>query len=216
MYEREPIEEWQHAGCTCRLVYDDNPMSPDDWDTLGTFVQWSRSYTFGEPAEGNRLEALRRGGISLLDRYLRIVEGASCIVPVGMIDHSGISVYAGGGPAIGDAAGWDSGTVGLMFTTPDRVRELCGAGAPYETEEWQAEALRGEIRTWDDYLTGSVVGYEVEANGAHVDSCYGFYPEESKQGDVHGLEYVRAEANGAAEAERDERARAAVQDIATA
>lgn len=223
----DPIETFEHAGLTCALEYDPDPSSPSDWDTIGTFTQWHRRYTFGAPVDGPQRAALERGGPRLLARYLELVEHAAGILPVGLYDHSGLSVYAGGGPALGDAAGWDSGTVGFMWTSRERIRELCGDGPEYQTPEWIADALAAEVRTWDDYLTGAVIGWTVSDADGILDGCWGHYPDASTPDDVHGYRSARADARAAAECEARriadaaecearERWRAACMDVATA
>ena len=92
------------------------------------------------------------------------------LLPLGLLDHSGITMYVGGGSHWIDSQGWDSGTVGFIYDTK-KGREECG------TDPEHVEAcLRGEVQTYDDALTGNVRGYVVEdAEGEHVDSCWGFY-----------------------------------------
>jgi hypothetical protein len=40
--------------------------------------------------------------------------------------------------------------------------------------------LIGEVKTYDDYLTGNVYGYKViDEQGNEEDSCWGYYGEDS-------------------------------------
>ena len=108
---------------------------------------------------------------------------------VGMIDHSGVSYYLGGGPAVGDAAGWDSGTCGVMFVTHDVINTRwgslpgCYAVAPgdpgWETspnnEAFLLECMKGDLQAYDDWASGCCYGFTVtDINGDEVESCGGF------------------------------------------
>lgn len=178
--------EVEEAGrtATVRIYQDDEPMSPADWDTFGTFGHWHRCYELGDEDIGGTdwmdRAAGSRFGLGYAVRYLQLVRGAVAVVPVGMLDHSGITVYAGGGAHLCDPGGWDSGTVGLYWAT----REDCvNLGVdPADAEK----AIRQEIATWAQYYEGDVYGY-VATCGESEESCWGFY----------GYEYAEAEARAA-------------------
>jgi hypothetical protein len=186
-------------------VQDDDPQSPDDWDALGTLYKLRhgamRDYTFGTDAPdwAEEIAYRREEPAGLLVRYARMVEGLT-VVPVQFAD------YGSGGARMYALADDDTARVdGYLATDAKRCEEL---GVPLEDA---AKQLRGEVRTWDAYVEGRVIGYVVkDANGSEVDSCWGFYPDDD--GDY---EYVRAEARDAAETEQAERQRAAVQGVPT-
>lgn len=222
----EAFETFEHAGCTIGLYQDMHVEPPNEsMDMFGTFGHWHRSYLLGDTdlRRGEHSAAFERSqqtrfGLAYLKRYLELCEHAVCIVPVGMIDHSGITVYAGGGSHASDAAGWDSGTVGLYWCTRAEAEHEGFSG------EDAQRCILGEIKTWAAYLEGAVHGYVVTDNetGEEVDACWGYYPDDS--GD--GLEYTRSEARHAARWHRDlaniaakreqaERERCANLDIAT-
>jgi hypothetical protein len=143
--------------------------------------------------------------------YLEQERGATVILPLGLIDHSGISMYVGAGAHPHDPGGWDSGQVGLIFDTADTRKEC---GMENATREDIERALRAEVNAYDQFLRGEVYCYTVtDADGEHVDSCGGF---------LGSLSYVRTEANAAAEyaaeaaaREKHERHLMACRDIAT-
>jgi hypothetical protein len=147
-----------------------------------------------------------------LDAYLRHRRGATVILPLGLIDHSGISMYVGAGAHRHDPGGWDSGQVGVIFDTTE-TRKECGMenARPEDIER----ALRAEVTAYDQFLRGEVYCYTVtDPAGEHLDSCCGFLGD---------LEYVRSQANDAAEyaaqaaeRERKEKYLMACRDIATA
>lgn len=97
-----------------------------------------------------------KGSWNLTARWLRAFYDVKTVLKVGLIDHSGLSVYCGGGAHEIDPGGWDSGTVGLIFDTP-HSREECGT--PDDRIE---EVLKAEIVEYDLYITGDVWGAKVE------------------------------------------------------
>ena len=191
----EPFDTFEHEGIKVELHYDWDPGDPREWQRLGEMVCWHRRYNLGDrQPDSQEEEALNRGGFKLLDRYLRIAKGATQVIPLGLIDHSGISMYAGGGSHWSDAAGWDSGTVGFIFDTP-QLREECGT--PPDLVE---KGLREEIEVYDEYLTGQVYGYVAAPDEDDQDSCWGFF------GCSRDDSYLREEAKASAAAIAHERA----------
>jgi hypothetical protein len=144
--------------------------------------------------------------------YLKQERGATVILSLGLIDHSGISMYVGSGAHPHDPGGWDSGQVGVIFDTTDTRKECEMENASREDIE---RALRGEAHTYDQFLRGEVYCYAVtDPAGVHVDSCCGYLGD---------LEYVRGQANDAAEygaraaqRESEEKHLMACRDITTA
>jgi hypothetical protein len=182
----EPIETFEHEGYTCEIHYDEDPSSPADWDNVGTLATAHRSYRFEEELGDH--PAYSRGGARMFERYISLTGGA--FIPVSMGDHSGIWLYEGHGAHWCDPGGWDSGPVGYLYTTAEKM------AAEAMSVEQAEKCMRAELRAWDDYVQGRVTGFVVlNSEGDHMDSCWGFYPDE----DGDGLEYVRSEARSAAE-----------------
>lgn len=175
----EPIEEYERNGLAVKIFIDESPSSPREWSNVGTMIHWHRSYELGDEQLGGDREAIFQRGYSkggmqealrYLERYLRLVEGATVVLPLSLLDHSGVTMWVGGGAHWSDPGGWDSGTIGVIFDTPEG-REECGT--PLDRIE---EVLRSEVSVFDQYLTGDIYGYVIEdSDGAVVDSCWGFY-----------------------------------------
>lgn len=180
---------------------DEDPESPRSWTNAGIMVCWHPRYELGDrKPEDNEMEALKRGGFPLLTRYLRRYAGATHVIPLGLLDHSGLHMYADGGSHWSDSAGWDSGTVGFIYDTPQSRAdtgmndELIDMPVSFPFVEGVTPthkvnaidyALRGDVETYDHYLRGDVYGFTIETpDGEHVDSCWGFY----------GFDYCKAEA----------------------
>jgi hypothetical protein len=143
--------------------------------------------------------------------FLKQERGARVILPLGFVDHSGISMYLGDGAHRHDPGGWDSGQVGVIFDTERTRKERGMENASCEEIE---QALRAEVHAYDQFLRGEVYCYTVtDPDGEHAASCGGF---------VGSLSYIRRQANDAAEyaataaaREQDERELMACRDIAT-
>ena len=176
-------EEFEHNGKTVRLHYEEDTefANPRDADNLGIMLaSGHRQYTLGDEDYSRHLhgeyddakaaleELADRRKIRLFPRWCQIYLGATVVLPLGLIDHSGLSMYVGAGAHWADPGGWDSGLVGFIFDTAKR-REVCGT--PLDRIE---EGLRTEVEEYDKWLTGDVYWYEVEGeDGDAEDSCGG-------------------------------------------
>ena len=92
----DAFETFEHAGMTCELHPDWDPMSPAEWDTLGTlagFHRTRRAYGFADDPYRAEEAYDRRESSDMLRRYLRW-QGVAA-VPVYFADHgsSGAHVY---------------------------------------------------------------------------------------------------------------------------
>jgi hypothetical protein len=241
------VEKYQYAGMTVEIEYDAIPehANPRDCDcNLGVMLCGHSRYTLGDEqvsgddfttsvacpnCAGTGENTAARdtlmveicdcprcqgsGEIELsLAAYLTQERGASVILPLGLIDHSGISMYVGHGAHPHDPGGWDSGQVGVIFDTTETRKECGLQDAGREEIE---KALRAEVQVYAQYLRGEVYSYCVtDPDGEHIDSCHGLLGD---------LEYVRSQANEAAEhgadaarREQEERHVMACRDIVTA
>lgn len=115
------------------------------------------------------------------------------ILPLYLYDHSGITMRTSA-----FSCGWDSGQVGFIhcslkkaqheWGTPDSAARgwdgeadypLKDDGSKHTLREAAEKFLKGEVKTYDEYLTGDTVGYIAEdPDGEQIDSCWGFYPDE--------------------------------------
>lgn len=228
----ESFYTFEHAGCTIELCTDEDPMSPDEWDTLGTVYALSRDAEyqgFESPnkTHGQAIEAMERRGVAGLVRYLRLCHGLY-VLPIDVQD------YGSSGIRVSVADEQDNDCSAYIATTDARVTALCGTNANYHTRELVEDALRGELKEWRSYFENEVVGYVVRCNDEIVDSCWSFYPDDDKQVPtplsfesyrlaweelpqyLRGYTYAVSQAIETAEDEQEERERAANQDVATA
>jgi hypothetical protein len=135
------------------IIYDSSPESPREWDNLGTMYCEHGHYALGD-------EGAERPGPT--DIYL----------PLYLYDHSGITMNT-----TGFSCGWDSGQVGVIYVSRERIRKEYG---------WQRltkarltkiyDYLRGEVGTYNTYLRGDVYGFRAyDDEGNETDACWGFY-----------------------------------------
>lgn len=181
----DAIETFHVDGTPFRvsICLDTDPMSPREWDNIAVLDCAHRNCKLGDVQSAPRtLDELREeiGADELL-----------AALPLYLYDHSGISMSCGD---FGDR--FDSGQVGWGYVTRANALkmgyDLEAVDADKTLEERMKEVIRSEVKAYDEFLTGQVYGYIVEtddAEGDHVDSCWGFYG---------GIKYVREEAIGAA------------------
>lgn len=192
---------------------DPDPMNPrTDWDHPGTMVCFHGRYNLGDVKPG------RNGATGPIPhtnvRYDNSPDGAEAFVEwareqlkadnlviasLNLYDHSGItmSVCDWDEDAFGTGrTGWDSGIVGWIFITKDKV---LSEFTVKDGEDWKTrarECLKAEVDVYDDYLCGAVYGftlyrlssYKIVENGVEkvrfsdtdsyweeVDGCGGYY-----------------------------------------
>lgn len=96
-----------------------------------------------------------------LCEYVKRTYQARLVVPVGMIDHSGVSYYLGGGAHWCDPGGWDSGTCGLMVATEAQLKEW---GIPDMSDDDLRKQMSAELEEYTSWANGDVWWYEITRN----------------------------------------------------
>jgi hypothetical protein len=142
------------------IVYHDEhePESPREYENLGTMVCQHRSYDLGDVQAEDWTDPGK--------------ENMAVVLPLGLIDHSGISMYVGGGAHAADPGGWDSGTVGIIYATIEDVIREYGADTP-ENREKAEEVLRVEVEEYDRFIMGDWYGWRIEAEVPVAKCCDG-------------------------------------------
>lgn len=176
-----------------RIIADDNPESPRQWDNVGKMVCWHRRYNLGDeqPREsaGEFLRNLAAEHVKANDvdrisdeHIARILDKHFIILPLFLMNHSGLSISTSSATFRAcDSAGWDWGQVGIIYCTKERGISEC------TTVENAENYLRGEVKTYDKYLTGDVYGFIVEAldyesgDWEEIESCWGFYGDNPRE-----------------------------------
>jgi hypothetical protein len=100
------------------------------------------------------------------------------ILPLYLLDHSGISISTG--PF---SCPWDSGHVGYIYVTKEKARKEYNW--KYITKsriETIKSYLKQEVKTYDQYLTGDTYSYVISNDdNDHIDSCGGFFGHDWKK-----------------------------------
>ena len=159
-----------YKGYRIVISHDEDMESPRSWSNMGTMVCLHNKYLLGDTpqdiAKGDfnswdevRDEIVRRGGVLIL--------------PLGLYDHGGISMYVGS-----SHDRWDGGQVGFIYVTQD---DLDREGVSIEKAE---DILKHEVEVYDKYLRGEFVQYRVEKDNTcptckhtepdFIDSCSGY------------------------------------------
>lgn len=174
-----------------RIEQDDSPMSPREWDNLGTVAAYHRRYNLSD--EGAPVDVEGAQYIEHSDRYFSL--------PVYLYDHSGIAISTSSFVGRAHHAEWDSGKLGIIYVSKDDVRkEYNVKRITKKIEESVLRVLNGEIETYNQYLMGDIWGFVVEkeeiytaddgdtiTEWEHVDSCWGFYGEEEAQSEGQAI-----------------------------
>lgn len=92
------------------------------------------------------------------------------VLPVYLLDHSGLTMST---TDFNDR--WDSGQVGIIFVSFDKIREEMEVSRITPSIKEKAEQmLRDEVELYDAYLRGECYCYELYEDGELVHSCGGF------------------------------------------
>jgi hypothetical protein len=169
----EALETITKNDLTAKLYQDEDAESPRDWDNLGTMVYWHRNYILGD-VDGSKEYESPQAFIEQANR-----DGWECL-PLALYDHSGLTMWVGSRPHAFDAQGWDSGQVGFIYVTPEKIRkEYSCKHITAKTCAKVRQVLKSEVKAFDQFLTGDIYGYMIEdEEGEHIDSCWGFFGHE--------------------------------------
>ena len=167
---------------TIKIMHDNHIESPrGEWDHLGIMAGFHPRYNLGDKDPGLLLDGGTIGsddydGWDEMEADLRR-RGALCIRPLHLYDHSNITISIRSFAGRAHHAAWDSGRVGFIFTTRERMVEALGKNRlTAKTRKRVEDLLEAEVEEYDQYLTGDVYGYIIEdGHGNQVDSCWGLY-----------------------------------------
>lgn len=180
-----PIETKKYQGYTIKIIPDEDPEDPRNWDNFGTFICWHRRYTLGDKNPfATPQEALQH-----------FKETKAIYLPVYMYDHSGLAFSTARNYPFNDQ--WDAGQVGYIYCELAKaLKEFSVTILTDVLTEKIKTMLTGEITTYNQYHRGDVYGYCIEdPKGKEVDSCWGFYGSEYCMNEAASAVNVIAEAD---------------------
>lgn len=164
--------EYEYNGILIKIVNDDDPQSPREWDNLGKILYTSHRYILGdECVDASQIrEVTEREDVIWLPVYAYI--------------HGGVTINT-----TGFSCPWDSGQCGIIYVEKDDVKkEYQWNRLTSKRVRHVEDVLRREIKDYDTYLTGNVLGFELYVADECIDSCYGYY----------GLDHCKEEAESSA------------------
>jgi hypothetical protein len=134
---------------------------------LGDYLDnaFFNSIVTADPVDGDTTRLFREQWAEFKRRrheeIMKIVNWRYLLLPLGLIDHSGISMYIGSGAHACDPGGWDSGQVGWIYCTKKKAREEWGRRKDYLARA--RKCMESEVEEYDKYLQGDVWGFVIEA-----------------------------------------------------
>lgn len=197
----DELERLTVNGYTVRIYPDLEPESPRDWTHGAELALFHRRYDLPNDSGLTESDLDALGSWQALAENLK-AGGALAVLPVFMLDHSGLYLKvgddlterrAGSGVFLSDPQGWDSGQAGFAYVTPQNWADTQGTEWTGSEEQIQRahDLIRSDVAEYAQYLEGDVYGYVIEdAEGEHRDSLWGLF----------GYDYAVEEARGAAEA----------------
>lgn len=169
------VKTWKlKDGRTLELFQEQNSESPREWDNLGIMVCFHKQYMLGDKTD---LKSGDFKGWDALEEHLTKEKKAVAILPLYLLDHSGITMKTS---SFNDP--WDSGQVGFIYTTKEQCKKM---GLRFQSKKKLRMELEGEVETYNQYLQGDIYGFVLSkyvtcGSCKHTekvteDSCWGFY-----------------------------------------
>lgn len=187
----DAVEKYRKGNQVLTIYQDENIESCREWDNLGIMVCFHGRYSLGDKHDINHKDF---DGWSQMKDYIIKEKKAVVIFSVYLYDHSGLRMKIGSfnGLLPQGHAEFDSGQVGFIYTTKERIKERFGIKKVTDKSIKKAEmVLRGEIETYDKELSGSVYGFNLEeikvcescgeTKMEFIDGCGGFYGYDFKE-----------------------------------
>ena len=177
----EANETIKQGNYLLEIFTDESPESPREWDNMGTMICFHRRYNLGD--KNDIINSSDFNSWSEQREWIEKNIKPAVLLPLYLYDHGGITISTS--PF---SCPWDSGQIGWIFVSKDKVRE------EYQVKritkdiiEKATKVLEGEVETYDQFLTGDVYGYRVSKvnvcdkgheHKEELSSCWGFYGEE--------------------------------------
>jgi len=175
------VETIEHKGYKITVHNDEDAINPrEDFDNFGRMICFHKRYDLGDKhTEDHELDPME------FKAWIEKHTGKDVVsLPLYLFDHGGITMSTSDSQFRAcDSHGWDWGLVGWIYVTKENIRkEYSKKRCSKSTVAKALELLRGEVKTYDDYITGRVYGYNIykaddEDNEESLDSCWGFFGE---------------------------------------
>jgi hypothetical protein len=176
-----PIETYKLPDeRTLEIHADDDPESPREWDNNGIMYCWHSRMKLGDDNQFATPDDFQAWCDENPDEII-------LRLPLYLYEHSGVTMRA-----FPFSDQWDSGQVGWIVATRS---QLAAGGHDVDSldikqvERW----LRGEVETYDQYLTGDVYGFIIRPPACACcgaksddteDSCWGFFGSDIEENGI--------------------------------
>jgi len=180
----QTIREFKRGEYTVKIVPDEDPTSPIEWDNFGTMVCAHKRYDLGHKRTidpmGSSIELVKEIDPKVSQKKLDqcahpddVLDLCSRLIwlPLYLYDHSGLRIATS--PF---SCPWDSGRIGFIYTTVSKARKSLGIHKG-DIAKPAKEVMSLEVETYDDYLSGSVVCGELWKGDELIESIGGYYPD---------------------------------------
>lgn len=184
-----------------RIVMDQDPMSPREWDNAGRMICWHNNYNLGDDHDYDCADFLRQLAFeadSDCEDTVDYLEGEAWTELFDEFGSEHANRQIDGKVAYLIESTVREGYVILPLYLMDHSGITMSTGAfscPWDSGQvgWiicdnetierefnddrdlAEKCLESEVSVYDDYLTGNVFGFIVEEDGERVDSCFGFF-----------------------------------------
>lgn len=166
------IQEQNIGDYLIKILQDNEPQNPREWDNLGTMICFHKRYNLGD------LHCYNSNDFNSWDELKTQInkdQKLAVIIPIYMYDHSGITIRT-----TLFSCPWDSGQIGFIFVSKEKaLKEYGGRKITKKLREKLTQRLISEVETYDQYLTGDVYGFQITSHNEELDSCWGYYGAES-------------------------------------
>lgn len=163
-------ETIEKNGLTAEIFYDaDYAFNPrEDCDNFGTLETFSSRNLWIHETKG---EDFKTGDD--FKEWAKDLKGI-VILPVYAYIHSGVTIKTGSSNPF--TCPWDSGQVGVIYATKEKIlKEFGGKLLTQKKIDKAIKLMEGEVKYFDSYLTGEVFGFAIkDSEGEVLDSCGGF------------------------------------------
>lgn len=175
----EAVHSETYKNYRIDIFPDMNPENPrKEWDNAAHIICCHSRYNLGDD------DMTREEFIEMFEEYSKRKDVV--FRKLYLYDHSNISISMESFIGRAQHAEWDSGIVGFIYMTYDDIRKNWGIKKVTKKYIEQAlELMQGEVKTYDNYISGNVYGFKVikiekdengeEVDGEEIDSCWGFF-----------------------------------------
>ena len=137
---------------------DEDAMNPrTEYDNMGVFFHWHRRDHYGD-------KSMKEAGFESPEDFLAFMKrDGGVFLPVYLYDHSIQRVSTESFMGRAQHAEWDSGQVGFIYATAEKIRECMQVKRiSKKTREQVVKNLQSEVETYNMYISNEVYGYVVE------------------------------------------------------